>query len=185
MTAKMALQSLAFLHVHTDRWARRRLPRHQTLLSDQRGQTQLHSIHPLPTICKIHLSIYRVIISHTLRERVLEGKYTLYSQLSFWLTSTRLISIMLSRFRMTVDECIAEYKSLGNKVFGHPRPFNKGGFPWHKFDYRVLETVIKDVTKRFGEEKEWEHHFPLEEDLCRTWVHRFINPRVNTKRYCV
>lgn len=75
---------------------------------------------------------------------------------------------MLSRFRMTVEECIAEYKILGDKVFGNPRPFNKGGFPWHKFNRRILENVIQDVTERFCEKKEYEVHFPLEEDLCRT-----------------
>ena len=55
---------------------------------------------------------------------------------------------MLSRFRMTVDDCIEEYKSLGNKIFGHPRRMARGGFPWHRFNARVFEEVIRDVDSR-------------------------------------
>lgn len=69
---------------------------------------------------------------------------------------------------MSVDECIEEYKGLGQKVFGHPRPMCKGGFPWHKFDYKVLEQVVRRVTARYNEECEFEADFPSEEDLCRT-----------------
>ena len=55
---------------------------------------------------------------------------------------------MLSRFRMTVDDCIEEYKTLGKKIFGRPRRIARGGFPWHRFSARVLEDVIRDVTSR-------------------------------------
>ena len=55
---------------------------------------------------------------------------------------------MLSRLRMTVDDCIEEYKSLGNKVFGHPRRMARGGFPWYRFNANILEKVIRDVTER-------------------------------------
>ena len=75
---------------------------------------------------------------------------------------------MLSRLRMSVDECIEEYKSLGQKVFGHPRPFCKGGFPWHKFDHKALEEAVQTVTARYGEESEFGIIFPSNEDLCRT-----------------
>jgi hypothetical protein len=74
---------------------------------------------------------------------------------------------MLSRFRMTVDDCLAEYKTLGEKIFGHPRPFAKGAIIWHKFNYRVLEEVIKDVTSRHSEKVEYNTDYPLDEDLCR------------------
>ena len=55
---------------------------------------------------------------------------------------------MLSRLRMTVDDCLKEYKTLGERIFGHPRRMAKGGFPWHRFSARVLEDVIRDVTSR-------------------------------------
>ena len=75
---------------------------------------------------------------------------------------------MLSRFRMTVDDCIDEYKTLGAKIFGHPRPFAKGALIYHKFDYRVLEAVIKDVTSRNSERVEYNTiDFPSDEELCR------------------
>ena len=86
--------------------------------------------------------------------------------------SISLISIMLSRLRMTVEECISEYQSLGEQVFGHPRPLNIGGFPWHKFDYRVLESVIQDVTARYGDKNEFDDAVPFSsnEAFCRTYV---------------
>ncbi|KAL8839505.1 MAG: hypothetical protein Q9170_001728 [Blastenia crenularia] len=85
-----------------------------------------------------------------------------------------LISIMLSRLRMTVDDCIAEYKNLGQKIFGHPRHLAFGAVIWHKFNYRVLEAVIKDVTARHSEESvEYEPEFPSDHDLSRTLVMAF------------
>lgn len=82
-----------------------------------------------------------------------------------------LISIMLSRLRMTVDDCITEYKTLGQKVFGNPRPLAFGAIMWHKFDHRVLRDVIQTVTTRHKEKsEEYELDFPSDEDLCRTLV---------------
>ncbi|KAL8942731.1 MAG: hypothetical protein Q9216_001479 [Gyalolechia sp. 2 TL-2023] len=82
-----------------------------------------------------------------------------------------LISIMLSRLRMTVDDCIAEYKTLGQKIFGHPRPLAFGAILWHKFDHRVLEHVLQDAIQRHSEDsEEFESEFPSDEDLCRTLV---------------
>ena len=74
---------------------------------------------------------------------------------------------MLSRFRMTVDDCITEYKTLGAKVFGNPRPMAMGGILWHKFDHRTLETAIKDVTKRYSEPGDFGGLYPMDEDVCR------------------
>lgn len=82
-----------------------------------------------------------------------------------------LIAIMLSRLRMTVDDCISEYKTLGQKIFGKPRPLAFGAVMWHKFDYRVLEAVIQSVTSRHCEKNEVDELvFPSDEDLCRTVV---------------
>ena len=75
---------------------------------------------------------------------------------------------MLSRFRMTVDDCIAEYKSLGERIFGHPRPMAKGAILWHKFSARELEQVIQDVTSRHSDARDFEATYPSDEDLCRT-----------------
>ncbi|KAE8449128.1 hypothetical protein EG329_008512 [Mollisiaceae sp. DMI_Dod_QoI] len=82
-----------------------------------------------------------------------------------------LISIMLSRFRMTVDDCIEEYKLLGGKVFAHPRPLATGGILWHRFDRKDLEGVIQDVTKRnCFQGRSFSLTFNMDSDLCRTVV---------------
>ncbi|KAL8756030.1 MAG: hypothetical protein Q9184_004630 [Pyrenodesmia sp. 2 TL-2023] len=82
-----------------------------------------------------------------------------------------LISIMLSRLRMTVDDCITEYKTLGQKIFGHPRPLAFGAVMWHKFDAGALEEAIQSVTARHSEKSEVDElDFPSDEDLCRTVV---------------
>ncbi|KAK4162953.1 acyl transferase/acyl hydrolase/lysophospholipase [Cladorrhinum sp. PSN259] len=72
-------------------------------------------------------------------------------------TSTgSLITIMLGRFRMTVDDCISEYEKLAGDVFGHPRTFHQVGslgafIHRHKFSASKLERAIKDVVQRRGE----------------------------------
>ncbi|KAL8929860.1 MAG: hypothetical protein Q9208_001004 [Pyrenodesmia sp. 3 TL-2023] len=82
-----------------------------------------------------------------------------------------LISIMLSRLRMTVDDCIAEYENFGQRVFGNPRPLAFGAVLWHKFDHRVLQAVIESVTERHsGRNEEFDSDFPSDEELCRTLV---------------
>lgn len=82
-----------------------------------------------------------------------------------------LISIMLSRLRMTVDDCIAEYENFGQRVFGNPRPLALGAVMWHKFDHRVLQAVIESVTERHsGRNEEFDLYFPCDEELCKTLV---------------
>lgn len=83
---------------------------------------------------------------------------------------------MLSRFRMTVDDCIKEYKALGGKVFGNPRPLAKGAILWHKFDYRILEAAIKDVTQRYSELGDFGGLYAMNEDVCRRYDHQPVLP---------
>lgn len=70
---------------------------------------------------------------------------------------------MLSRLRMSVNDCIEEYEALGEKIFGHPRPIPNGAVLWHKFDYRILEQVIKDVTARYSERGRFPKHYAFKE----------------------
>ena len=80
---------------------------------------------------------------------------------------------MLLRFRMSVDDCIAEYEKIGEKVFGSPRlPVVNRLRP--KFDEKGLESAIKDVCERHGEHVPWnapELSFNLEDpsddDMCK------------------
>ena len=93
------------------------------------------------------------------------------------LTLLRLIAIMLSRLRMTVDDCIREYKALGDKIFGHPRPIPTGGTMWHKFDCKIFERVIRDVTARYSERSQFESHYSMDrmdQDMCQWCVELFV-----------
>jgi hypothetical protein len=76
---------------------------------------------------------------------------------------------MLSRFRMTVNDCIDEYKTLGGQVFAHPRPLAKGGILWHKFSWKNLDEVIQDVTNRYCfHELSFGLQYDMDPDFCRT-----------------
>ena len=83
---------------------------------------------------------------------------------------------MLSKFRMTVDDCIEEYKSLGEQIFGHPRRMAIGGFPWHRYSAKVLEKVIRGVTSRHykrSKDENFENIYGVEkkdEDMCQWYV---------------
>ncbi|KAM0794634.1 acyl transferase/acyl hydrolase/lysophospholipase [Usnea florida] len=59
-----------------------------------------------------------------------------------------LISIMLFCLRMTVHDCINEYKILGDKIFGHPRPCSWGGILWPKYSSDALKRVVIEATAR-------------------------------------
>ena len=60
-----------------------------------------------------------------------------------------LISIMLGRLRMSIDDCISEYERLGADVFAHSRWFHiKSAFwsPREKYNHRSLERVIQKLV---------------------------------------
>ena len=48
---------------------------------------------------------------------------------------------MLGRLRMTVRECLMEYKNLGNLMFGHRRLLH-----YYRYSHKKLEASIKDVV---------------------------------------
>ncbi len=68
---------------------------------------------------------------------------------------------------MTVDDCIEEYKTLGQKIFGHPRPLAAGAVLWHKYSHRSLQSVIEKVTQKYSETSAFDVNYPLDEDVCR------------------
>lgn len=77
---------------------------------------------------------------------------------------------------MSVHDCISEYKNMGRKVFGNPRPPGIGPIPplWHKFDADSLEKVIGNVISRHGErldESGSKVRYPSHDDLCKTYVY--------------
>jgi hypothetical protein len=89
---------------------------------------------------------------------------------------------MLSRLRMNVDDCIAEYTELGKRIFGNQlrlfhtqrRIFSlRGPIPWNceKYDYRDLENGVQEVVnKRLNVSKDRAagQMFPSHESRCRT-----------------
>ncbi|KAI0860405.1 acyl transferase/acyl hydrolase/lysophospholipase [Xylaria cubensis] len=88
-------------------------------------------------------------------------------------TSTgALITILLSRFRMTVDDCLQEYETMASSVFGHPKliysmKFGVGG---NKFHRASLEQAVKKVSERRAEQRTEDYSeflFQTEIDTCR------------------
>ena len=76
---------------------------------------------------------------------------------------------------MTVPDCIHEYRSLGQMVFGKPRFFTAINFGLgNRYKYKAarLEKVFKDVTKRRNEKPDGDHFgkitFPSKRGLCTT-----------------
>ena len=89
-----------------------------------------------------------------------------------------LIGIMLGRLRMSVDDCIEEYETLGGEVFGtsrwlHLRSIPPLWLPREKYDHRKLESVIQSLVDRripkigrFPGGK----NFAFDENRCRVYV---------------
>jgi len=62
-----------------------------------------------------------------------------------------LVAIMLSRLRMSVDDCLTEYETLSEQVLGKPRYFSmRGPVPWFRAKYSAanLENAVKMMVQR-------------------------------------
>ncbi|KAI9797782.1 MAG: hypothetical protein M1833_005284 [Piccolia ochrophora] len=62
-----------------------------------------------------------------------------------------LISIMLGRLRMNIDDCIKEYEMLGDRIFGHTRWFHLRSPLWYprdKYSHETMRNVIEAVVNR-------------------------------------
>lgn len=85
-----------------------------------------------------------------------------------------LISIMLGRLRMSVDDCMREYEKLSDDIFGHPRWASvKGPIPWlrDKYDGETIQKAVEDVINRRmspEERKAGAGSFNSPPGLCRT-----------------
>jgi hypothetical protein len=70
---------------------------------------------------------------------------------------------MLGRLRMNVPDCIQEYETFGDRIFGRPRFFNILKLPGmvgrSKYDANKLKDVFKDVTRRRAEQSS-DHETP-------------------------
>lgn len=68
---------------------------------------------------------------------------------------------------MTVDDCLKEYKIMGDKIFGNPRPMSKGAVLWHKYDHRALRSAVEEITRKYSETSKFSVNYPLHEDVCK------------------
>jgi hypothetical protein len=123
-------------------------------------------------------------------EPALEGKYIglFTSTVSSELMGYRLIAIMLSRLRMSVEDCISEYHTLGSQVFGSPRHFHSLSLPLiirnrTKYNTDQLEEALEDViTRRGRSEGPNRIAFKSEnESFCKTSVNYTLEIRVLTE----
>lgn len=85
-----------------------------------------------------------------------------------------LISIMLGRLRMSVDDCMREYETLSETIFGHPRRASVRGpifWPRDKYDGDRIQKAVEDVISRRmsqAERKAGAGNFNSPPGLCRT-----------------
>lgn len=95
-----------------------------------------------------------------------------------------LIAIMLGRLRMTVDDCIKEYETLGEAVFGNPRPPSMKGLLWHKFNSDDLRQVIENVTRRRAEiQNNGQVMYPCPWNRCQTVVLAYSDKNTSETPY--
>ena len=89
-----------------------------------------------------------------------------------------LISIMIGRLRMNIDDCIKEYETLGARVFGRSRWFHLRRLPpffWlrDKYDHKILRNVVEDVVRqRVPKVADFPggQNFAFDENRCRVYV---------------
>ena len=81
---------------------------------------------------------------------------------------------MLGRLRMSVENCIKEYKTLGEDIFGRPRWASiRGPIPWprDKYDAKAIQKAVENVVKKRmspGQRKAGAGNFNSPPGLCRT-----------------
>ncbi|KAG9566642.1 FabD/lysophospholipase-like protein, partial [Aureobasidium melanogenum] len=71
-----------------------------------------------------------------------------YFNFMFGTSTGGIISIMLGRLRMSIQECIRVYEQFGNQIFAKKRPFYFPGR--NKYDCLELERIIDEVAKRYS-----------------------------------
>ena len=82
---------------------------------------------------------------------------------------------MLSRWRMSVAECIQQYEKFGENVFGSPRIWTCKGYPKTRYSKRPLLDIINRITKKKTPSTVIQNStisnfqfFEAPPDLCRT-----------------
>lgn len=104
---------------------------------------------------------------------------------------------MLGRFRMTVDDCLAEYKRMSHRIFRKPRWISQRnlGVPRPKYDACVLERTVEEVALRrcdnstTGKFQSVKPLLPMTEygGACQTYVNTtydFVEKRLTQSQFC-
>lgn len=107
---------------------------------------------------------------------VLDRKFNSYYILEGINKTSRLLAIMLGRFRMTVSDCMIEYRYLAHQMFSKPRILSTLRFGVgnrYKYDADRLEKAFKEVTNRRSEQLQQGEEFrkitfPSGKGLCKT-----------------
>lgn len=61
---------------------------------------------------------------------------------------------MLSRMKLSIDEALAQYDVVGNKVFGNPRPVHLDGKLLSKYRPQDMKkAVLSIIEARLGDER--------------------------------
>lgn len=72
---------------------------------------------------------------------------------------------------MSVDECLEEYSSFAEEIFGHPRlasyRFSPLFWPCAKYSGKNLQNVVERVVQSRLHEHE-NHCFAMNPQMCRT-----------------
>ena len=97
------------------------------------------------------------------------------------MTVGRLISIMLFCLRMTVHDCLKEYKVLGDKIFGHTRPCSWFGILWPKYSSDSLKRVINEATRRHNSTG-YRLNYEIEKNLAQWFAERMHLTELRTPR---
>lgn len=129
---------------------------------------------PKQPLVKMHGSFFLAITSITYVGQAQAREFELVSNfISTSLNANSLIAIMLGRFRMTVRDCMDEYKKMGDEIFGNPRPIYRRRalvVPWTKYKSSAMENAVMDVTARRCEVLEGFNPVTLDSipGLCKT-----------------
>lgn len=150
-----------------------------------RMKNPITRLEKLPTIPKKYQSIIHVITLTTYQGPVPEGKpATIPAAPDAADGSCRLSAIMLGRLRMSIDQALGQYDTVGNRVFGRPRMLHRhvGMLKYITPKYRARDmedAVIEVIHEGLPQESSWwarnAEQAPLESDpaQCRTWVSAF------------
>lgn len=120
-------------------------------------------------------SFYHVTTSTTYAALALARKSACSASLNHdYSKYSRLIAIMLGRFRMPVWDCLREYEKMSHSIFGKPRLVsqrNIGIVRWPKYSSTALEEAFQEVTARRGERTARSIDnvtFPSPPGICKT-----------------